>query len=42
MLDRMPVRFAVADGETALNGVIIRVDEKTGKAESIERIRLAV
>ena len=42
MLDRMPVRFAVAEGESALNGVIIRIDEKTGKAESIERIRLAV
>ena len=40
MLNRMPTRFTVADGEAVISGVIIRVDEKTGKAESIERIQL--
>ena len=42
MLNRIPVRFAVAEGETVISGVIIRVDEKTGKAESIERVQLTV
>ena len=42
MLDRMPTRFAVADGETALGGVIIRVDGRNGRAESIERIQITV
>lgn len=40
MLNRMPTRFAVADGETVVSGAIIRVDEKTGRAESIERIQI--
>ena len=40
MLNRMPTRFAVAEGETALCGVVIRIDEATGRAESIERIQI--
>lgn len=42
MLNRMPTRFAVAEGETALCGVVIRIDEATGRAESIERIQITV
>lgn len=37
-LTSLPVRFDVANGRTQLNGVIIDVNEKTGKASSIERI----
>ena len=40
MLNRMPTRFAVAEGETVISGAVIRVDEKTGRAESIERIQI--
>lgn len=40
MLERMPTRFAVAEGETAINGVVIRIDAKTGRAEAIERIQI--
>ena len=40
MLNRIPVRFSVAEGETVISGVIIRVDDKTGRAESIERIQI--
>ena len=34
----LPVRFESAKGEIALNGVLIDVDEKTGKARNIERV----
>ena len=34
----LPVRFESARGDIALNGVIIDIDEKTGKAVSIERV----
>lgn len=40
MLNRIPVRFSVADGETVISGVVIRVDDKTGRAEAIERIQI--
>lgn len=34
----LPVRFENADGEYSMNGCIIEIDEKTGKAKSIERV----
>lgn len=37
-LTQLPVRFEVADGVAQLNGVLIELDENTGKAVSIERI----
>jgi metallophosphoesterase (TIGR00282 family) len=39
-LDGMPARFAVAEGDIQMNSVIIDVDEATGHARSIERLRL--
>ena len=36
----MPARFAVAEGDIQMNSVIIDVDESTGHARSIERLRL--
>ncbi len=36
---QIPVRFAHADGEAKLNGVVIEIDDKTGKATSISRIQ---
>jgi calcineurin-like phosphoesterase len=35
----MPVRFEVGGGPTLLQGVVVDVDEDTGRARSIERIR---
>ncbi|MFH1453066.1 MAG: TIGR00282 family metallophosphoesterase [Armatimonadota bacterium] len=37
-LTTMPSRFEVAKGPAQLEGVIIRINDATGKAESIERI----
>ncbi len=34
----LPVRFENASGEYMLNGCVIEIDEKTGKAQSIERV----
>ncbi len=34
----LPVRFENADGEYMINGVLLNIDEKSGKALSIERI----
>jgi metallophosphoesterase (TIGR00282 family) len=36
---QMPQRLEVAEGNVLLNGVIVDVDENTGLARSIERIR---
>jgi metallophosphoesterase (TIGR00282 family) len=36
---QIPVRFAHAEGEAKLNAVLVTVDDKTGKAVSIERIQ---
>ena len=36
----LPVKFENAGGEYALNGVIIEIDEKSGKAISIERVNV--
>ena len=37
-LTRMPHRLSVGKGKTALNGILVKVDDDTGKALSIERI----
>ncbi|MEB1810166.1 MAG: TIGR00282 family metallophosphoesterase [Bacillaceae bacterium] len=37
-LTNLPVRFEVADGRDQLNGVVITVDEKSGRAKSIARV----
>ncbi len=37
-LTQMPVRFEVADGIAQFNGVLIDLDQHTGKALKIERI----
>jgi metallophosphoesterase (TIGR00282 family) len=34
----LPVRFENAQGEYAMNGVLLEIDEKNGKALSIERV----
>jgi len=39
-LTGLPIRFTVAKGPAILNAVIFDVDEKTGKASSIERISI--
>lgn len=36
---QIPVRFAHAEGEAKLHGVLVEVDDKTGKALSITRIQ---
>lgn len=38
-LTQMPVRFEVATEDVQLHGVVLDIDPKTGKANSIERIR---
>ena len=38
-LTQMPARFEMAEGDIQLHGVIIDIDEKTGKANSIVRIQ---
>lgn len=37
-LTQMPVRFEVAEGTAQLNGLFLRIDEKTGKTILVERI----
>lgn len=38
-ITQMPSKFETADGDIQLHGVIVDVDEKTGKAESIKRVQ---
>ncbi|MFH1360193.1 MAG: TIGR00282 family metallophosphoesterase [Candidatus Omnitrophota bacterium] len=38
----MPSRFEVATDDVQLNGVIIEIDEKTGKAKTISRIQRSI
>ena len=38
-LDQMPAKFAVAEGDVQMNTVLLVVDESTGRAESIERMK---
>ena len=39
-LDSMPVKFEVASGDPRLNSVLVDVDEETGRARSISRVRV--
>ena len=39
-LTQLPVKFEVAKKDIRLNGVVVEVDEKSGKALSIERINI--
>jgi metallophosphoesterase (TIGR00282 family) len=39
-LSQLPVKFDVAKNNLRLNGVVVVVDEQTGKALSIERINI--
>lgn len=36
----MPTRFETAEGDARLNGVVVEIDERTGKAVSIERLQV--
>jgi calcineurin-like phosphoesterase len=38
-LDGQPARFEVASGDVQMNAVLIDVDETTGRARAIERLR---
>ncbi len=38
-ITQMPARFEMAEGDIQLHGVVIDIDEKTGKANSIKRIQ---
>jgi metallophosphoesterase (TIGR00282 family) len=38
-ITQMPARFEMAEGDVQLHGAVIDIDEKTGKAESIQRIQ---
>lgn len=38
-LTQMPARFEMAEGDIQLHGVIIDIDDKTGKADSIKRVQ---
>ena len=38
-LTQMPARFEMAEGDVQLHGVILDIDEKTGKANSIKRVQ---
>ncbi len=38
-ITQMPARFEMAEGDVQLHGVVIDIDEKTGKANSIKRIQ---
>ena len=40
MLTKLPVRFATAEGECAMDGVLFTLDDKTGKCVSAQRIRI--
>ena len=39
-LTQLPRQFEVAEGNVALQGVVVEVDEHDGKARSIRRLRL--
>lgn len=40
MIQQIPARFDVAEGDIRMNGIIVTVEESTGKALSIERVQL--
>ena len=37
----LPDRFELAEGDNRLNGVVVSVDEETGKSTSIERLNIS-
>ncbi len=41
-LKMMPQKFIVASDDNWINGVVIEVDEETGKSSSIQRLNLKV
>jgi calcineurin-like phosphoesterase len=41
-LDGLPARFEVAAGDIQMNTVLIDVDETTGHARTIERLRFRI
>lgn len=42
MISGLPTKFDVAQGDVALEGVLVDVDEATGKARKIKRVREAI
>lgn len=38
-INQMPVRFEVAKGPAEINGILVDIDELSGKALMIQRIR---
>ena len=40
MRTKLPVRFAIADGPCAMDGVLFTLDDATGKCVSVKRIRV--
>ncbi len=38
-ITQMPTRFEMAEGDIQLNGVILDIDDKTGKADEIKRVQ---
>jgi calcineurin-like phosphoesterase len=38
-LEGLPTRFEVAAGEVQMNAVLLDIDQETGRARSIERLR---
>lgn len=38
-LNGLPTKFEVAGGETALEGALLTIDEQTGRATAIQRVR---
>ena len=38
-ITQLPTRFEMAEEDVKLNGVILDLDDKTGKAKSIERVQ---
>ncbi|HAD81990.1 TPA: metallophosphoesterase, partial [Candidatus Edwardsbacteria bacterium] len=38
-LTQLPTKFEVAEGDVRFNGVVVEVDEKIGRAQSISRIQ---
>ncbi len=40
MRTKMPVRFDLADGDCCICGAVFRIDEKTGKTLSVERLQI--
>jgi calcineurin-like phosphoesterase len=39
-LDSMPTKFEVAIGDVRINGIIADIDDATGRARSITRVRV--